>query len=235
MIELTCPSCDKQIVVDDELAGTKHTCTCGNICVVPDKPRPEPESGPEPEPKAAAVTEPDSGTDAKSDAVDEAVQTIYEGSPSQLENLSIMLGLVLVGLIAFLFLPKLFAYIEVQAKYGYYTALVLVLLYGLWLAYRMLRLNCTHYTVTTENILIEQGILVKDTDNIDLFRVVDVNIRRSLAQRMLGIGSVLIQSSDKSMPEAVLKNIPNPKVAFEQIRKAATEAAKERGVMQVKY
>jgi membrane protein YdbS with pleckstrin-like domain len=247
MIEFRCPSCDKQIVVEDGLTGQKHSCACGNVCVVPDAPRPEPEPEPEPAaeadsppaaaPKPGPVAAPQSAEETKQVIEDGSAQTIYEGSPSQLENLSIMFGLVLVGLVAFLALPMLVrdVFKASSGKWGWIIAAAIVVVYALWLGYRMLRLSCTHYTVTTENILVEQGILVKDTDNIDLFRVVDVNIRRSLAQRALGIGTVLIQSSDKSMPEATLKNIPEPKVAFEKIRKAAREAAKERGVMQVKY
>ena len=50
-----------------------------------------------------------------------------------------------------------------------------------------------------------------------LYRVRDIDTSRSLWQRLFGVGTVTIMSSDKSMPNMVLKNIKNPVDVKERI------------------
>ena len=131
-------------------------------------------------------------------------------------------------------LPKISWDVFDTSKWGWWAALIAILAYTVWLAYRILRLKCTEYTVTTENILIEQGILFKDLDDIELFRVNDLKIRQSILQRVLGVGDVCIESTDKSMPTARLRSIPEPRAAFEKIRQASLDTDARRGVTQLK-
>ena len=49
---------------------------------------------------------------------------------------------------------------------------------------------------------------IKD-DEILLYRVRDIDTSRNLWQRLFGVGTVVVMSSDKSMPSLVLKNIKN--------------------------
>jgi membrane protein YdbS with pleckstrin-like domain len=223
MIEYHCPRCGKQRVAPDEEAGKQYTCTCGNVNVLPGAPA---EPGAEPEPAEGE-------TPGDAEPAPEQAGIVYQGRPSQLENLWVFLGLLVVIFASFLLLPMIFRALFDSSKWGWYLALVVILGYAVWLAYRLLKLKCIHYTVTTENIVIEQGIVLKDVDNIDLFRVSDVNLRQGLFQRMMGIGNILIESSDKSMPQAVLRNIPEPRLAFERIHKAAADADVKRGVVQI--
>ena len=47
-------------------------------------------------------------------------------------------------------------------------------------------------------------------DEILLYRVRDIDTRRSLWQRLFGVGTVTVLSSDKTMPTLELKNIKDP-------------------------
>ena len=47
-------------------------------------------------------------------------------------------------------------------------------------------------------------------DEIQLYRVRDVRVIRTLGQKLVGVGSVQPISSDKSCPDMVLENIRHP-------------------------
>ena len=225
MIQYPCPACDQQITLSDDQAGTRYTCTCGNVSVVPaPSPEPSPEPPAEPEtPKVRPVPGP-----AKSPEV------VYQGRPSQLRNLWVFLGFVAVIIVALWPLRSALASMFKQSAWDWYIALIVIAVYFVWTAIRVFKLKCTEYTVTTENILIEQGILFKDLDDIELFRVNDLKIRQSILQRVLGVGDVCIESTDKSMPTARLRSIPEPRAAFEKIRQASLDTDARRGVTQLK-
>jgi membrane protein YdbS with pleckstrin-like domain len=236
MIQYNCPKCEKERVVSDDEAGTTYTCSCGNVNPLPAaEPTPAREPGPEPEeetvqPAFAPKQEPtDDGDDGDSPIV-------YEGRPSQLENLPVIVGLVLVVLATFFIFPSLFKRIGDTDRswwWGFWFSMLVVAGYTSWLTIRMLKLRCMRYVITEESMQIESGILFKDVDNIDMFRISDVNLKQGVFQRFLGIGDIIVESSDKSLPSAVLKNIPDPRVAFEKVRKAALSADKKRGVLQI--
>ncbi len=81
-----------------------------------------------------------------------------------------------------------------------------------------------HYTVTTERIRITTGLLGKDRDDIELVRIEDVDHKQNLGERMLDLGDVILHTHDPSLPEAILRNIPDPVAVHEIIRKAMLES-----------
>lgn len=73
-----------------------------------------------------------------------------------------------------------------------------------------LPLSFTRYALSEDRLFLSVGFLSIRDDEILLYRVRDINTSRSLWQRMLGVGTVTIVSSDKSLPTLVLKNIKDP-------------------------
>ena len=61
------------------------------------------------------------------------------------------------------------------------------------------------------------GLLNLKDDEVLLYRVRDIDTKRTLWQRLFGVGTVTVMSSDKSMPNMVLKNIKNPMAVKELI------------------
>lgn len=73
-----------------------------------------------------------------------------------------------------------------------------------------LPLSFTRYALSEDRLFLSVGFLSIRDDEILLYRVRDINTSRSLWQRLLGVGTVTIMSSDKSLPTLVLKNIKDP-------------------------
>lgn len=68
----------------------------------------------------------------------------------------------------------------------------------------------TRYALSEDRLFISVGFLNIKDDEILLYRVRDIDTSRSLWQRIFGVGTVVVMSSDKSMPNLVLKNIKDP-------------------------
>jgi membrane protein YdbS with pleckstrin-like domain len=82
-----------------------------------------------------------------------------------------------------------------------YPILIIALIPGLWLLGRLVRWRSYVVALTSTRILVRQGILGRDTVQLRLQRITEVNIRQRLIERVLGTGSLIIdvQGEDDSL------------------------------------
>ena len=82
-----------------------------------------------------------------------------------------------------------------------YPILVIALIPGLWLLGRFVRWRSYVVALTSTRILVRQGIIGRDTVQLRLQRITEVNIRQELIERVLGTGSLIIdvQGEDDSL------------------------------------
>lgn len=71
-------------------------------------------------------------------------------------------------------------------------------------------ISFTRYALSEDRLFLSVGFLNIKDDEILLYRVRDIDTSRNLWQRLFGVGTVVVMSSDKSMPNLVLKNIKDP-------------------------
>lgn len=93
-----------------------------------------------------------------------------------------------------------------------------------------LPLSFTRYSLSEDRLFISVGFFSIRDDEILLYRVRDIDTERTLWQRLFGVGTVSVLSSDKSMPNLVLKNIKNPLAVKELIHRQVEEAKLKRRV-----
>ena len=84
-------------------------------------------------------------------------------------------------------------------------------------------LSFTRYALSEDRLFSSVGFLNIKDDEILLYRVRDIDTSRSLWQRLFGVGTVVVMSSDKSMPNLVLKNIKDPVAIKELIHEQVEE------------
>ena len=89
-----------------------------------------------------------------------------------------------------------------------------------------LPLSFTEYMVTEDRLIVEKGFLNISEDEILLYRVADLSLRMSLWQRLFGVGTVCVQSSDKTTPHFDIVNVKNPRDVKELLYKQV-ETCKE--------
>ena len=91
-------------------------------------------------------------------------------------------------------------------------------------------ISFTRYALSEDRLFISVGFLNIKDDEILLYRVRDIDTSRSLWQRLFGVGTVTVMSSDKTMPTLVLKNIKDPVFVKELIHKQVEEMKIQRRV-----
>ena len=84
--------------------------------------------------------------------------------------------------------------------------------------------------MSEDRLFTSVGFLNIKDDEILLYRVRDIDTKRSLGQRLFGVGTVTVISSDKTMPNLVLKNIKNPIAVKEMIHQQVEETKIRRRV-----
>ena len=93
-----------------------------------------------------------------------------------------------------------------------------------------LPLSFTRYALSEDRLFTSVGFLSIQDDEVLLYRVRDIDTSRSLWQRLFGVGTVTVMSSDKTMPTLVLKNVKDPVFVKELIHKQVEEMKIKRRV-----
>lgn len=82
----------------------------------------------------------------------------------------------------------------------------------------------TQYILLEDRLLVRSGLLNSKEDEVRLYRIKDVSITKSLTQKIFGLGTIHIESSDSSLGNFELKNIKdsyNKKEQLSQMVEAA--------------
>lgn len=91
-----------------------------------------------------------------------------------------------------------------------------------------LPLSFTRYFLSEDRLFCETGLLNLKADEVLLYRVQDLELTMTLGQRIFGVGTVCVHSSDKSMPHLDLKNVKHPREVKELIHRSVEEAKDRR-------
>lgn len=67
----------------------------------------------------------------------------------------------------------------------------------------------TKYIITPDRLVLNKGLLNTETDEILLYRIMDIKQTRSLWQKIFGVGTITLYSADKSHATLKLENIKN--------------------------
>jgi len=84
----------------------------------------------------------------------------------------------------------------------------------------------TRYRLSEDRLFCEKGFFSIKQDEVLLYRVRDLQLNMSLGQRIFGVGTVCVVSSDKSVPHLDLVNVKQPREVKELIHRSV-EAAKD--------
>ncbi|MCE5186017.1 MAG: PH domain-containing protein [Planctomycetaceae bacterium] len=100
-------------------------------------------------------------------------------------------------------------------------------------AYKVMDLKRIHYEVTPERIEFSRGIFSRKIDNIDMYRIVDIKLHRSLADVLMGIGAVTLVTKDESDPRFEFEKVADPRELYDIIKKVSLVADRRQGVIHV--
>ena len=75
----------------------------------------------------------------------------------------------------------------------------------------------TRYSLTQDKLVIDTGFISRKEDEIRLYRILDITLDRPLSQRIWGLGSIRLNTADKSAPEVTIKRIKHAKDVKEML------------------
>ena len=86
---------------------------------------------------------------------------------------------------------------------------------GLWQRFlTLIHMNFTKYQITKDELIIQKGFFNRRTNSIELYLLKDPDVKESIYQRLLGIGTLSVKVDTRSGVEGktrvfVLRNIRN--------------------------
>ena len=81
----------------------------------------------------------------------------------------------------------------------------------------------TVYSFDEERLFIKSGMLNIKEDEIRLYIILDLSLKRNFMQRIFGLGTIVVDSSDKTMKCFEIKNIKKARDAKEMLSKLVEE------------
>lgn len=131
-------------------------------------------------------------------------EVVWTGSPSQILNLPVYL---VCGLLFWLIVPIFIAVWK-------------------WLVLRNVK-----YELTSERLKIRQGVLNKELDELELYRVRDYKLEQPFLLRIFSLGNITLRTSDTSHPYIVLRGIRDGEHVREQMRRHVEECRVKKRVL----
>ncbi|MEA2528504.1 MAG: hypothetical protein QOG89_148 [Thermomicrobiales bacterium] len=89
----------------------------------------------------------------------------------------------------------------------------------------------TRYKLTNERLIIEHGFVRKRVEQIDLFRVHDVDYRQGIMERLLRMGDIGIETTDATASDVILKDVKDPNRVKDLVWQAARIERQRRRVL----
>lgn len=100
---------------------------------------------------------------------------------------------------------------------GWWLACLLVLPipYAIW---KWLVTRSTVYTLTDQRLKFTRGVFTRVTDDLELYRVRDTSFEQSMFERMVGLGRIMIFTTDETSPVISLAYIHDAEAVREKLR-----------------
>ena len=89
-------------------------------------------------------------------------------------------------------------------------------------------ISFTIYSLSEDRLFRETGLLNRTYEEVLLYRIRDISLKRSLWQMIFGVGTIVIHSSDKSSGTLEIENVKSPKQVKELIHQLVEESKTRR-------
>lgn len=127
---------------------------------------------------------------------------IFRSHPSWLS----FMGLILLTITMIIF------FIFGEQSIGCAGLVLILLLILVFVRYRRL------YTITNYSVIMRIGLVANNTNEMEIRHIRGINIRQSVVERLLGIGTLEISSAAADSAEVVFSGIQDPIAVKEMIR-----------------
>ncbi len=121
--------------------------------------------------------------------------------------------------------------VRLACKAAHWAGALFVVVALMKILYKALYLKSILYQITPDRIEWNRGVFNRKVDNLDMFRVIDIKLHRSLLDRLLGIGKVTLMTQDKTDPVFEFEKVRRPRELYDYIKSASLVADRKHGVV----
>ena len=114
--------------------------------------------------------------------------------------------------------------------YSAWQWIVVVFTLGLGWIYYWLQSLSTSYEITSQRVRIERGLLSKNKDSLELFRIDHFDLHKPLGMRLVGQCLLHLRSSDASFATVILYGIPDLENLADSLRECSLRERTRRRV-----
>lgn len=154
-----------------------------------------------------------------------AESPVWSGSPSQWRNVGVFLacGAVAVALLAG-------AALWSQPIIAAFALIPVFIAFWKWLTVR-----CTRIDITSERLSMRTGVFSRQRWDLELYRVKDTTLHEPFLLRLVGLGNIALESSDKTTPHLVIPGIRNAESLRQQLRTHIERMRMDRRVRELDF
>ncbi len=163
---------------------------------------------------------------------DDAEVVYYEGSPLLRGELGLLIMWVVIGLLL-ASVPFWFAFFSESGEFGPWWTWLFVLVGLALVFFPSLWVKRNRYKITNYRIDHEFGLITKNIDTLELWHVDDIRMRQGVLDRIFGVGSIHIDSDDRSTPKLEIRSISNPRPLYESLKQRVIAVKRQRGVIKM--
>jgi uncharacterized membrane protein YdbT with pleckstrin-like domain len=89
------------------------------------------------------------------------------------------------------------------------------------------------YRITNYRIDLETGIIGKRIESTEINRVHDVGFKQGILDRIVGVGTITLHSSDATNPVLQLRSLPEPRKLYDMLKRRVDEVKVKQRVLRV--
>jgi membrane protein YdbS with pleckstrin-like domain len=205
--DFQCPNCGNWLRIDEVHQGKRTNCpACQKEITIPEKP-----PGRAPRPK---IVSPPAPVPAMGDLLPQEEKDVLSLRPT----LKMYLGRIFFGVLAAGAAAALAVAIEAGPEVDRIiiiaglAAAALIFLTALYKKYSVL------YRLSTQRLFIVRGLVSRRVEELELFRVRDIQVVQSFWQRILNFGRMTVFSTDASAPRFEMVGVASPLKVKDAIR-----------------
>jgi uncharacterized membrane protein YdbT with pleckstrin-like domain len=135
---------------------------------------------------------------------EESVQVLHPHWKTLVRPVAVVFVVVAAALVGEVLIPS-GKYAAIERLIVAAVAIVLIMW---WLMLPLLRWRTTKYELTTRRMRLRDGVVARNGRDIPLSRITDVSFRKGLLDRMLGCGTLIVESAGEH-GEITLTEIPH--------------------------
>lgn len=98
-----------------------------------------------------------------------------------------------------------------------------------------LPLSFTVYRLTEDRLFLQKGLFNLSEEEVRLYRIMDITLKRSLGQRIFNVGTIHCCSSDKTASEFDILSIKNPAQVKEMLSRMVEEEREKKKISGREY